>query len=64
MLILKDLSSLCSHVYTDANKRQDKIMEMVELKRNCKSAETASAHVVSEDLSDALIAELEHPYKE
>ena len=58
-LIRKELRSLCSHVYTDAVNRQEIMKQIVQLERNCKSAETASANVVSEYLSDLLIVELE-----
>ena len=58
-LIRKELRSLRSRVYTDAVNRQEIMKQIVQLERNCKSAETASDNVVSEYLSDLLIVELE-----
>ena len=39
-----------SHVYTDAVNSQEIMKQIVQLERNCKSAETASANVISEYL--------------
>ena len=59
-LIHQDLQSLSSLLYTDCGNCQDIVNEITLLEKKCRSAETASSSVVSEDLSEKLAIKLEN----